>query len=86
MKHSCVLDIQADGEVDYDKLVKSFGSFLITEDIVARVERLTGMRAHRFLRRGLFFSHRDLTQVSKCLLFSPPLANSGSRVDHSRPL
>lgn len=54
---------QADGEVDYEKLVKSFGSSLITEDIVARVERVTGRRAHRFLRRGLFFSHRDLTQV-----------------------
>lgn len=54
---------QADGEVDYEKLVKSFGSSLITEDVVARVERVTGRRAHRFLRRGLFFSHRDLTQV-----------------------
>lgn len=50
--------------MDYEKLVKSFGSSLITEDIVARVERVTGRKAHRFLRRGLFFSHRDLTQVS----------------------
>ncbi|CAM9491773.1 unnamed protein product, partial [Hapterophycus canaliculatus] len=56
-------EVEADGEVDYEKLVKSFGSSLITEDIVARVERVTGRRAHRFLRRGLFFSHRDLTQV-----------------------
>lgn len=57
--------------MDYEKLVKSFGSSLITEDIVARVERVTGRKAHRFLRRGLFFSHRDLTQVSQapsCLL------------------
>lgn len=50
--------------MDYEKLVKSFGSSLITEDIVARVERVTGRKAHRFLRRGLFFSHRDLTQVT----------------------
>ncbi|CAM9659199.1 unnamed protein product [Ascophyllum nodosum] len=56
-------EVEADGEVDYEKLVKSFGSSLITEDMVARVERVTGMRAHRFLRRGLFFSHRDLTQI-----------------------
>lgn len=55
--------------MDYDKLVKSFGSSLITEDIVARVERVTGRKAHRFLRRGLFFSHRDLTQVTKYLRF-----------------
>lgn len=50
--------------MDYEKLVKSFGSSLITEDIIARVERVTGRKAHRFLRRGLFFSHRDLTQVT----------------------
>ncbi|CAM9949907.1 unnamed protein product, partial [Sphacelaria rigidula] len=53
-------EVEADGEVDYEKLVKSFGSSLITEDLIARVERVTGRRAHRFLRRGLFFSHRDL--------------------------
>ena len=28
------------------------------------MERLTGKRAHRFLRRGLFFSHRDLDDLS----------------------
>eukprot|EP00752_Nemacystus_decipiens_P005636 g5100.t1 len=56
-------EVEADGEVDYEKLVKSFGSSLITEDIIARVERVTGRKAHRFLRRGLFFSHRDLTQI-----------------------
>lgn len=27
------------------------------------MERLTGRRAHRFLRRGIFFSHRDLTEL-----------------------
>lgn len=50
--------------MDYEKLVRSFGSSLITEDIIARVERVTGRKAHRFLRRGLFFSHRDLKQVN----------------------
>lgn len=28
-----------------------------------RIERLTGQKAHHFLRRGIFFSHRDLDQV-----------------------
>jgi hypothetical protein len=32
----------------------------IDDDIITRMEKLTGKRAHRFLRRGLFFSHRDL--------------------------
>ncbi|KAG5192156.1 tryptophan--tRNA ligase [Tribonema minus] len=56
-------EVEADEEVDYNKLVVAFGSQLISEDMVARVERLTNRRAHRFLRRGLFFSHRDLNQL-----------------------
>ena len=28
-----------------------------------RVERLTGVKAHPFLRRGIFFSHRDLEET-----------------------
>ena len=40
-----------------------FGSQPITEDLVKRFERLTGKPAHRFLRRGVFFSHRDLSDA-----------------------
>ena len=56
-------EVDAEEGVDYDKLIVFFGCSRITEDIVARVERLTGQRAHRFLRRGLFFSHRDLVPL-----------------------
>ena len=28
------------------------------QELIARMERITGVRAHRFLRRGLFFSHK----------------------------
>ncbi len=56
-------EVDADEGIDYEKLIVSFGCSRITEDVVSRVERLTGQRAHRFLRRGLFFSHRDLTQL-----------------------
>jgi hypothetical protein len=52
-----------EGGIDYDKLIRDFGCSYITENLIARVERLTGRRAHRFLRRGLFFSHRDLTEL-----------------------
>ena len=51
------------GGIDYAKLVRDFGCSLITEDLISRVERLTGRRAHRFLRRGIFFSHRDLGEL-----------------------
>ena len=43
--------------------MQDFGCERISEETIARVERLTGRRAHRFLRRGLFFSHRDLTSL-----------------------
>ncbi len=56
-------EVEGDQEIDYDRLIKSFGSMRISEDLVARIERLTGRKCHRFLRRGLFFSHRDLNQL-----------------------
>jgi len=35
----------------------------INETLVARMERLTGCKAHHLIRRGFFFSHRDLDKV-----------------------
>jgi len=49
--------------VDYDKLIKQFGCEAVTPAQIERIERLTGRRAHRFLRRGLFFAHRDLNDL-----------------------
>ena len=48
------------GVIDYDKLIDRFGSTRIDDALIARFERVTGHRAHHWLRRGLFFSHRDL--------------------------
>lgn len=51
------------GEIDYLKLVKDFGSQLIDEGLIARFEKLTGKPAHPWLRRGYFYSHRDLSVI-----------------------
>lgn len=56
-------EVEAEGGIDYEKLIRDFGCSRITEDVVSRVERLTSRKAHRFLRRGLFFSHRDLNEL-----------------------
>lgn len=57
-------EVEAGDEgVDYDKLIASFGCEAISPELIERLERLTGHRAHRFLRRGLFFSHRDLSDL-----------------------
>ena len=47
-------------EVDYDKLIREFGCHPIDEALLERIERVTNKKPHHFLRRGIFFSHRDL--------------------------
>ncbi|KAJ3174724.1 tryptophan--tRNA ligase [Geranomyces variabilis] len=57
---------QVDGKavaIDYNKLIQQFGTRPIDQALLDRMERLTGRRPHTFLRRGLFFSHRDFTQL-----------------------
>ncbi|EPY29066.1 tryptophanyl-tRNA synthetase [Strigomonas culicis] len=49
-----------EGDVNYDKLIKDFGCQAIDQALLERIERVTGRRPHHFLRRGIFFSHRDL--------------------------
>ncbi|KAJ1633480.1 tryptophanyl-tRNA synthetase, cytoplasmic [Pavlovales sp. CCMP2436] len=49
--------------IDYAKLIVKFGSSAITEDIISRLERITNTRAHPWIRRGVFFSHRDLGMI-----------------------
>jgi len=51
---------KSDKGVDYDKLIKRFGSSKVDDELVARFEKVTGRKAHHLLRRGIFFSHRDL--------------------------
>ncbi len=50
-------------EIDYDKLITQFGTKKITQDTLSRFTAVTGHEPHRFLRRGLFFSERDLSMI-----------------------
>lgn len=52
--------VESEGAIDYDRLIVKFGSVAIDEGLIERIERVTQQKAHRFLRRGLFFSHRDM--------------------------
>ena len=56
------------GKIDYDKLVDNFGSKIISDDLLQKLESATVGQGrvpfmHRFLRRGIFFSHRDLQPI-----------------------
>ena len=50
------------GKEDYKRLIKEFGTQAITSEILERIKRHT-KDLHLSLRRGIFFSHRDLNWV-----------------------
>jgi hypothetical protein len=54
-----------------------------------RVERLTGKPAHPFLKRGIFFAHRDLQEILDCYekgqpfyLYTGRVSGSGQQQGH----
>lgn len=44
-------------------VAERFGSSKIDEELIARFEKITGKPAHHLIRRGIFFSHRDLHTI-----------------------
>ncbi|XP_059275346.1 tryptophan--tRNA ligase, cytoplasmic [Lycium ferocissimum] len=51
------------GKIDYDKLIDKFGCQRLDETLIQRVKRLTNREPHVFLRRGVFFAHRDFNDI-----------------------
>ncbi|KAK2759919.1 hypothetical protein FQN54_002655 [Arachnomyces sp. PD_36] len=49
--------------VNYDKLIKEFGATPISPELLVRFEKVTGKKPHRFMRRGIVFSHRELNLI-----------------------
>ncbi len=47
------------GNIDYNKLIKEFGTRQIDEKLLSRIKKHTGT-LHYMLRRNIFFSHRDM--------------------------
>jgi len=59
---------EVSGKIDYAKLIDKFGSSPIEPELLARLETCVKKigkvdKIHPFLRRGIFFSHRDLTKI-----------------------
>ena len=48
-----------DAGIDYDKLVDTFGCTRKNDELREKIEKLTAEKPHRFIRRGMFFCHRD---------------------------
>ncbi|MEM4237835.1 MAG: tryptophan--tRNA ligase [Candidatus Nitrosocaldaceae archaeon] len=51
-----------EGEIDYNKLVREFGTMMINDELLARIKK-HARYLHPLLRTGYFFSHRDLDWI-----------------------
>jgi tryptophanyl-tRNA synthetase len=56
-------EVTSTNAIDYTKLIKHFGCQPIDGALVRRFEQVTKTKAHPWLRRGIFFSHKDLDLV-----------------------
>lgn len=56
-------DVTTTSGIDYQKLINQFGCQPIDSALVCRFEKVTKTKAHPWLRRGIFFSHKDLNLV-----------------------
>ncbi|VBB19019.1 tryptophanyl-tRNA synthetase [Yasminevirus sp. GU-2018] len=55
------------GKVDYYAQIKQFGTKAVEGELIKRWEKVTKMKAHTFIRRGLVFSHQDLDKILDCV-------------------
>jgi len=50
---------EIEGEINYERIIQEFGIKPLTKKELSRIEKITG-ELHPYLRRGIFFAHRDL--------------------------
>ena len=62
VKNFTVTPWEVSGNVDYDKLIREFGTEPITEQLLKRIEKHT-KELHPYLKRKIFFCHRDLNWI-----------------------
>lgn len=53
---------EVSGKIDYDKLIREFGTQPLTLEILERIKKHTGT-LHPQLQRRIFFSHRDMDWI-----------------------
>ncbi|ELP87019.1 tryptophanyl-tRNA synthetase, cytoplasmic, putative [Entamoeba invadens IP1] len=63
MTQQIVTPYNVSGLVDYNKLVKDFNAELLTPEQITRIGSVTHRDPHIWLRRGLFFCHRDINPI-----------------------
>ncbi len=61
------------GLINYNKLVQDFGTTLIDQALIDRFVQVTGQPVHPWIRREIFFSHRDLDKFLDAYEKSEPI-------------
>lgn len=49
--------------IDYLKIIDQFGCKPIDGTLIRKFEEVTGKKIHKWMRRGIFFSHRNLNDI-----------------------
>ncbi len=62
MTKAIITPWEVKGNIDYNKLIKEFGTQPIDDKLLQRIQKHT-KTLHPFLRRKIFFSHRDMDKV-----------------------
>jgi len=47
----------------YSEFIDKFGAKIIDDNILKRIEEISGEKPHKFLRRGIFYAHRDFEKI-----------------------
>lgn len=55
--------VKCDSAIDYNKLIEQFGAKLISPSLLHKFKELTGVPLHPLLRRGIFYSHKDIDLI-----------------------
>ncbi len=88
---STVTPWEVKGNIDYAKLIKDFGVSAIDDPLLARIKQHTG-ELHHFLRRNIFFAHRDMNFIldqydkgNKFYLYTGRAPSGGTHLGHMVP-
>ncbi|MEK6820195.1 MAG: tryptophan--tRNA ligase [Nanoarchaeota archaeon] len=81
-----VTPYEVSGKVNYEKLIREFGVEKLDDKLLERIKKHT-KELHLFLRRKVFFSHRDLNWLldeqekgNKFFLYTGRASSTGSKV------
>lgn len=90
-EQSVVTPYVVKGELDYNKLIKEFGTEHLTDAVLNRIKKHT-KDIHFMLRRKVFFSHRDMNWLldefekgNKFFLYTGRGPSGGTHIGHLMP-